>query len=214
MSTSFLITIKVESPIHLSSGQADVNIDSDVIHDRWGLPYFPARTFRGLLYESALELLEMAELSGASFITKEEIENLFNRGDIENPNLIISNFFIENYAMVSKQWDYLQTKYSQFFNSKSVLESYSSIRYQMKKSYKNGLTQQGSLHNMRVIDAGIVFYGTIEVLDDTASNESLLALLLQNTRVAGLKRNRGFGRITCTIDNQVELVAKRLEGAY
>lgn len=214
MSTSFLITIKVDSPIHLSSGQADVNIDSDVIHDRWGLPYFPARTFRGLLYESALELLEMAELSGASFITKEEIDNLFNRGDIETPNLIISNFFIENYAMVSKQWDYLQTKYSQFFNSKSILESYSSIRYQMKKSYKNGLTQQGSLHNMRVIDAGIVFYGTIEVLDDIASNESLLALLLQNTRVAGLKRNRGFGRITCTIDNQVELVAKRLEGAY
>ena len=54
--------IKALSPLHLGSGQADVNVDAEVIHDDAGLPYFPAKRFKGLLYESALEVAEMSEL--------------------------------------------------------------------------------------------------------------------------------------------------------
>ena len=57
------VTIEVLSPIHLGSGQADVNIDSEIVHDAFGFPYFPAKRFKGLLYESALEIREMFELS-------------------------------------------------------------------------------------------------------------------------------------------------------
>ena len=59
----FDVTIKVESSIHLGSGQADINIDSEIVHDAYGLPYFPAKRFKGLLYESAVEIYEMFELA-------------------------------------------------------------------------------------------------------------------------------------------------------
>ena len=40
------IEIKVLSPIHLGSGQAEVNIDSEIVHDAQGFPYFPAKRFK------------------------------------------------------------------------------------------------------------------------------------------------------------------------
>ena len=55
------VKIEVLSPIHLSSGQANVNVDAEVMHEANGLPYFPAKRFKGLLYESALEVTEMFE---------------------------------------------------------------------------------------------------------------------------------------------------------
>ena len=37
----FLVTVKAITPISLGSGQADVNKDSDVVHDKYGLPLPP-----------------------------------------------------------------------------------------------------------------------------------------------------------------------------
>lgn len=58
------VTIKISSPIHLNSGQADVNVDAEIVHDEFDFPYFPGKRFKGLLYESTLEILEMFKLSG------------------------------------------------------------------------------------------------------------------------------------------------------
>ena len=59
----YTLTIKLLSPTMLMSGQGDVNTDSTIIHDRYGIPYIPAKRVRGVLYESALEVAEMMELS-------------------------------------------------------------------------------------------------------------------------------------------------------
>ena len=50
------ITVTVVSPLHLGAGTADINVDADIVHDEYGLPYFPGRRFKGLLYESAVEV--------------------------------------------------------------------------------------------------------------------------------------------------------------
>ena len=52
----YTLTIKLLSPTMLMSGQGDVNTDSTIIHDRYGIPYIPAKRVRGVLYESALEV--------------------------------------------------------------------------------------------------------------------------------------------------------------
>ena len=65
------------SPIHLGSGAADVNLDADIIHDEFGLPYFPAKRFKGLLYESAVELEEMFELAGMP-LDETLVEDIFH----------------------------------------------------------------------------------------------------------------------------------------
>ena len=53
----YTLTIQLLSPTMLMSGQ-DVNTDSTIVHDRYGIPFIPAKRVRGVLYESALEVAE------------------------------------------------------------------------------------------------------------------------------------------------------------
>lgn len=58
MMKQYDVTIQLMSPLQLSGGQADVNVDIDMLVDAMGIPYIPAKRFRGVLYESALEVVE------------------------------------------------------------------------------------------------------------------------------------------------------------
>jgi len=193
------VTIKVKSPIHLSSGQADVNIDAEIIHDALGFPYFPAKRFKGLLYESALEIFEMFELSGLSTNRLAPLEKIFHRYSSSNVQLIVPNFFIlpaAEYETFCAEWKYLQNRYRTIFTPADVLNSFTSIRYQTK--LVDGVAADRSLHNMRVLEAGTEFFGRITVLNPDEKVFNLLALAIKNLSVAGMKRNRGFGIIECT----------------
>lgn len=64
---TFKVKIITKSPLQLGYGKAGIVIDTDVVHDRYGMPYFPAKRFKGLLYESALE---MAEIFSERIFTK------------------------------------------------------------------------------------------------------------------------------------------------
>ncbi len=70
------VRIKTESPLCLNSGKADVNVDADIVHDALGLPYFPGKRLRGLLYESAVEVVEMAELCEKNFVERKTVEEV------------------------------------------------------------------------------------------------------------------------------------------
>ena len=209
------VTIKVLSPIHLSSGQADVTVDSEIIHDEFGFPYFPAKRFKGLLYESALEIFEMFELSGLDTQNLSTIEKIFHRHSSSNVQLIVPNFFIhpaDKYQKFCAEWKYLLTTYPEIFTAADILNTYTSVRYQTK--LEEGIAADGSLHNMRVLDAGTNFFGRMTLINDDKKILNLLALAIKNLSSAGLKRNRGFGMIECTakIDNKPtdELVKKIL----
>ena len=89
------VTIEVLSPIHLGSGQADVNVDAEIIHDALGFPYFPAKRFKGLLYESAVEIFEMFELAGMSTRKLAAPEKIFHRASDGAVQLIVPNFYIK-----------------------------------------------------------------------------------------------------------------------
>ena len=80
----FNVTIAILSPIHLGSGGGDVNIDAQIIHDAFGLPYFPAKTFKGLLYESAVEVREMFELAKIKNIRLPDLDKLFHKKSSDN----------------------------------------------------------------------------------------------------------------------------------
>lgn len=195
----FDVTIKILSPIHLSSGQADVNIDADIVHDALGFPYFPAKRFKGLLYESAVEIFEMFELSKLDTKNLSPLEEIFHRHSTSDVQLIVPNFFIkpaEEYKTFCAEWKYLQTTYPKIFTPTDVLNLFTSLRYQTK--LEDGIAANGSLHNLRVLDAGIKFFGKITLLNANEKIYDLLALAIKNLSTAGAKRNRGFGRLECT----------------
>ena len=194
----FDVTIEILSPIHLGSGQADVNVDSEIVHDAQGFPYFPAKRFKGLLYESALEVVEMFELSGLASEKSSPLEKIFHRHSESDVQLVVPNFFIRpraEYERLCAEWKYLQWKYPEIFTATEVLNAFTSLRYQTR--LEDGIAAEGSLHNLRVLDAGIKFFGKILLLNGDKKILNLLALAIKNLTSAGTKRNRGFGRIKC-----------------
>lgn len=197
----FDIKIKIDSPIHLGSGQADVNLDAEIVHDALGFPYFPAKRFKGLLYESAVEVFEMCELAGMDTTNLADPKKIFNRnsddtGNVSAVQIIVPNFYFKEYQKLCDEWKYLQKKYPEVFSPTDILNSYTSVRYQTQ--LKDGIVVDGSLRNLRVLNAGVEFYGTVTVLNASDGILNLIALALKNLSAAGTKRNRGFGHITCT----------------
>lgn len=202
---NFKIKITTKSPLQLGYGRAGIVIDSDVVHDKYGMPYFPAKRFKGLLYESALEI---AEIFDEKIFTKKDIDKLFGQGEDGISRIYINNFYLKNYEKMYSDWQYLNNEYKGFFTVQSILDLYTDIRYQTTIDKKTGTTVDGSLHNMRIIDAGTEFYGEIILIEDCELNQKILAFALKNLRFAGAKRNRGCGRIECLLTNEDELPQK------
>lgn len=75
----YTLTIQLLSPTMLMSGQGDVNTDSTIVHDRYGIPFIPAKRVRGVLYESALEVAEMMETAKMTAFATDDVKVLFNR---------------------------------------------------------------------------------------------------------------------------------------
>ena len=197
------INIEVLSPIHLGSGREDVNLDAEVVHDDCGLPYFPAKRFKGLLYESALEVAEMSELSGCGLISRETLKELFRHDDAPSETqLVISDFHIrpkhgEPYPKVRGELKALQERYPELLAPSDVLDAYTSVRYQT--ALEDGIAEKGSLRNLRVVNRGVRFSGTVELLRGEERHLAALAFALRNLRAAGLKRSRGFGHVSCSM---------------
>lgn len=207
----YKITIQLLSPISLGSGQGNVNIDADIVHDAYGMPYFPGRRFKGLLYESAVEAAEMAALSGMPIIDQASVDELFHHTD-GDVRLIIPNFYLKEYDQMKEDWTYLQAAYPEYIRPEYVLKGYTSIRYQTQID-DDGTASEGSLRNIRVLEPEnacgdpLVFSGNIEIQQEQPKYKEILALALQNISGAGMKRNRGFGQIQCTMPGQEKIIA-------
>lgn len=192
----FYIEVELLSPLQLGSGKADIILDSEAAHDKYGLPVFPGKRFKGLLYESALE---MAEISGEAWFTKAEVDALFGRGEDDQPALRVDNLTLPGYEGLQEQWRELQRLYPGVFSSEELWQTYTDIRCQTAIDAESGTTVDGSLHNLRVVDAGIKFEGCLQLLRDMPKAEDIIAKALLNLRYAGAKRNRGCGRILCKL---------------
>jgi len=199
---SIAVEIEAESPLHLNSGRANVNIDSDIVHDAFGIPYFPAKRLRGLLYESAVELWEMMEGTNKEF-SSQLIEELFNRTENSPVQMMIHDFYLAagaDYQKMADGWAYLSEKYPEIITQESVLKQYTSTRFRTRIDPETGTAADMSLRNVRVLDAGTKFYGKIELLGANEQHRALLELALCNLTRAGMNRNRGLGHIRCCSD--------------
>ena len=208
----YTLTIKLLSPTLLMSGQGDVITDSTIVHDRYGIPYIPAKRVRGVLYESALEVAEMMELSNLNTFTIKDVNILFNRANEEdgevaiydNPRLSISNLVIPDYDTVARDIATLQNHKDcqQIFTKERILEEYTSMRYYTSIDQSTGAAMEGTLHNSRVLNKGCVFSGAIDVEQITDLERIILACAARNLSGIGGKRNRGFGQVECTIEHE------------
>lgn len=213
------ITIKLLSPTMIMSGQGDVNTDSTIVHDGLGIPYIPAKRFRGVLYESALEVAEMMELSGLAGFSVAHVNALFNRSSSEsaklvedNPRLSISNLYIPDYDTVYSELSVLFEVVPDVFNKDRVLDEYTFVRYYTAIDEETGTAKDGTLHNSRVLNKGLVFEGTINVESMSDTDTFILACAARNLTGIGGKRNRGFGQIECIISDSIASESSSFDG--
>ena len=146
----------------------------------------------------------MMHAAGLNTFTIDDVKVLFNRleGAEDNPRLSISNLTIADYDVVASELAALEQHYPDVFTKKRVLEEYTSMRYYTSIDQVTGTALEGTLHNSRVLNRGLVFSGRIGVEDITETERLILACAVRNLTGIGGKRNRGFGQIECTIDDK------------
>lgn len=187
-------------------------IDSDVIFDDIGIPYIPARRIKGLLRESAEDVIQIAKSAFPSLNGKNSIiKDLFGDPGQEEPApLIIPNFYtaeyFQSYAWLSY---YLKhNDYGKIISKESIVNSFTRIR--KNTSIENGVAKEHSLRTIRVVNKGITFKGTAKLTTNDSKMKNIFILSCLNLRTIGTKRNRGLGEIECEIESINSVNAQNL----
>ncbi|MBT9146894.1 MAG: hypothetical protein DDT32_00641 [Syntrophomonadaceae bacterium] len=175
-------------------------VDSDIVYDQMGLPYLPARRIKGLLRESALEVLEMFEQAKLSAdVDMQALYHTFGeKGDSYGANIKIRDLYLEGEAELKVWLPWLYSKYPAIMTPHNVLDCFTEIRRQTSID-KDGLAEKGSLRVSRVLNKGHVFTGNLSFSASSAEGEKLMALACANLRRMGSSRNRGLGKIYCSL---------------
>lgn len=204
------LKIKIEtlSPTHLGSGEGwGSTIDSDIIYDEFGLPYFPSRRLKGLLRESAVEVLEMFRSSMIDDYKEFSLSDIFGApGANQTAKVIFNDLYMEEYEKTVEWLKWSFQNFYEFFTPQKVIDSLTEIRQQTAID-NDGTSKDGSLRTIRVLKRGITFTGSIFV--DDLESEKLLALACRNLKRVGSLRNRGLGKVSCTLwDNDIDLTER------
>lgn len=177
-----ILRITLSSNAIITNGNGDALIDLDSDYNEYGLPYISAKRLKGMLKDSANELVSMGQ----------DINALRLFGDENNEGIIkLSDARLQDYEILEKLSN--DFKPDLFKNSFSVVLNQTSLD-------ERGVAKKGSLRRFRAYDKGLVFEsvieGNLEFLKD-------LELICLNLRYIGHKRTRGFGKVKCElIDSQ------------
>jgi len=194
--------LKILSYTLAGSGESEVLIDNDLVFDNLGIPYIPGRRIKGLLKESALEVLEMLGIDDSSLI-----DSLFGASGFIKGKLKIPNFYISNYLIISKSIKSLIDKnkgYQILLSNSHLIKYFTEIRQQTAIDEK-GIAKEHSLRTYRVLKPGIFFESKVEDKDFSEREKALFYISALNLRRIGTRRNRGFGKVKCKTDYQMDV---------
>ncbi len=171
------------SPVLPASGESSAHVDAEIKYCRYGFPYIQAKTFKGLLRESCLEV---CEINGEDHNI---VEKLFGKSGSETPGILAFNDLrILDYDNVERE-----LKQNPTLRNNSVRKFFTVVRRQTSIDDTTGTAKDKSLRNYRLIKEGIDFETTIENIP--YDNEELIRKALLNLRYIGTRRNRGFGKV-------------------
>jgi CRISPR-associated protein Csx10 len=218
------ISITLRSDTLAGSGEGfGSTIDNDVVFDKKGLPYIPAKRIKGCLKSSACEVLKMFKLSKINYLFEDDEMNKLNENSDFNSVSIIKKIFgssgnekgaaiyfsnlnlAESVELV--KWFELLGKDDSgnaILKKNDLMDHYTVLRRQTKID-GNGIAEEHTLRTSRVIEKGHVFEGKIEIEENIENAGSLLWLACKNLKKMGTSRNRGFGEIECKLTGVDEI---------
>ncbi len=213
---TFQVKIELLSQALIGSGEGHgAIIDSDIIFDETGLPFIPAKRVKGCLLDAARNVKKMFALSKIDY--KLHIEEVFGTVGSGRPaQVFFSDLYMHGHAETKAWLKYLMNvnnkAYQCILSPESILDTFTKLRHQTRINEK-GVAADGSLRTSRVIKKGIEFYGDISMPRPSTDMVATLALACCNFRRIGTQRNRGFGKIKCSLlQNGTNVIdEKRLE---
>ena len=208
------LTMKIKTISHTLIGSGEgfgALIDADVIFDELGFPYIPGKRVKGLLRQSAEEIIEMMKLSKLAIKNIDNADALFDNlfgksGQEKSSDLYISNFYLKGYNELAEQTKILIDKNTQTISVQDILENYTSIRTQTKIDKSSVTAEENSLRTSRVLNKNLEFFGELEFYSNSAGIKELLVLSAENLRRMGTMRSRGFGEVQCTVIDNSKVV--------
>ena len=196
------LVIELKSDLVTGSGEGWSNIiDTDIVHDQYGFPYIPARRVKGLLKEAALELVDY------ELLTESKVDEIFGNEEKEGHHFVLYNAFLPYYEDMKNEVMNMDEKYHPYIYPESVLNQFTSVRYQTSialtddedKQQSKGVALVNSLRSTRAIDKGNKFYAYIEFEEN---DKDIIEKCLKMVHHMGINRTRGFGEVDLYLENE------------
>ena len=189
------LTVKLKSYTLCGSGEGRGLIDSDIVFDRHGIPFIPGRRVKGLLRESALEVLEMLGINDRSLL-----EHIFGGGGFAPGTITVGNLHPEGRDEIAEGIERLrqESEGERLLTPAVITDHYTTIRQQTRIDDR-GIAADTSLRIIRTITPNTPFCCGIDISED-AGQVALLSLAALNLRRIGSGRNRGYGEVLCKLE--------------
>jgi hypothetical protein len=193
------LTLKSDAAFGRGDGVAGL-VDTEVEHDRYGLPYMRGRTLKGLLAEACADILFSLEKAQVDVNRwHDAAQTLFGRPGStlsDSARLHVGRARLPADLRNAVIVDIVKVKR---YTSDDVLDSLTAIRQQTAMD-ESGKPETGTLRTTRVVLRETPFEAALRFLEPPT--EDALALLVACTlavRRAGTGRNRGYGRVTARL---------------
>ncbi|MDF1699200.1 MAG: hypothetical protein P1U56_25320 [Saprospiraceae bacterium] len=216
------ITITPVSYLASSGNAGGPMIDIDVLYDtETGIPYLNGKRIKGLLRESAREVLEIYNLPEKE--VDKWINRVFGNGDRHYGSCslyTVPNFYIDGYENIKRSIISYKKEKNLAFSSGNVLAHFTSEKM-VTALNDQGVAKDKSLRSYRLINPStpelpITFSAIFEaklsegteltsnsipIAENKRLDEIILEKACHNLRYMGTSRNRGLGKIKVEMEN-------------
>ncbi|MGH8899548.1 MAG: RAMP superfamily CRISPR-associated protein [Egibacteraceae bacterium] len=195
------ITVDLLSDAAFARGEPTAGeVDVEVEHDKFGLPFLGGKTLHGLLRDTWLSMAHCFGdgLNGAA------VRVLGAGGDLaETAILRVGDATVPD--DVSAWVAQAVTRRVDPIRPADVLGALTDVRYQTAENRETGAPARATLRATRVVLRDLRLHAPLRWLEEpTGQDLRCLALCALGTRHAGLSRNRGLGHVQLMLDGDVE----------
>lgn len=199
---TYKLQIDLKSDTCFSRGDGVAGyVDTEIKHDRYGMPYVDGRTIKGLLASACAEILDAVRMSGSA--SYEEVyamaEKLFGAPGSggEKAKLRIGRASLPEDLRQAIKKEFPPQMDREAFQTlkREYLDAFTVIRRQTAMD-ESGAPKAESLRAIRLLRSGLIFEALLECEKTlTEVERGLLAVCARVFQRAGSSRNRGSGRV-------------------
>lgn len=195
---SYVLAIELLSEAIFSSGQSTPGeVDIEILHDRYGFPYYGARSIKGNLREQADNVAKLLshyddELKGSLL---EAVQVLFGQAGMEEATQGILQLSDAKLPPQIRSDLKLLVEANELHKD-DILNALTDIRFFTAIDPLSGTAKSGSLRQARVVEAGIVLYSELTTTRELSELElAVLCTTISQLRHIGSMRHRGKGNV-------------------